>query len=66
MVTSHRPNRIALQKNRPSKGADLPPRGGIPDGPVKAVAWPDPGQKGNSSARLRGIAKVKTRMMENI
>lgn len=66
MATSYRPNRMALQKNLPSKGADLPKRGSIPDGPEKAVAWPDPGQKGNAAKRLRGIPKVKTRMMENI
>jgi len=62
--TSHRPNRRAYQKANPSKGPEPLKTGRIPDAPTKTVSWPDPGLRGDSAKRLRGVTRVKTAMME--
>lgn len=63
--TSQRPYKRAYQKSAPRKGADFPAKGtGSDSGPEKTVNWPTPDQLGNSSKRLRGIGRVKTRMWE--
>jgi hypothetical protein len=63
--TSHRPNKRALQKALPNKGAAPPAKGGgLPNGPEKTVNWPTPDRLGNSSKRLNGVERVKTRMWE--
>lgn len=64
-ATSYRPHKRAYQKSSPRKGAALPATGGgAPDAPSKTAAWPAPDKVGNSAKRLRGIERVKTRMME--
>lgn len=63
--TSYRPNKRALQKALPKKGPPPPATGGeAKGGPEKTAAWVAPDQLGNSSKRLRGIGRVKTRMWE--
>lgn len=63
--TTFRPYKRAFQKATPKKGADFPATGtGIKSGSEKTAAWVAPDQLGNSSKRLRGIARVKTRMWE--
>jgi hypothetical protein len=64
-ASSNQPLKAARQKAGPSKGADLPAKGrGSENGPEKTVGWPKPDQLGNSSKRLRGVTRVKTRMWE--
>jgi hypothetical protein len=63
--TSNRPNKRALQKALPSKGAGFPAAGtATASAPERTAAWTAPDQLGNSSKRLRGIERVKTRMWE--
>jgi hypothetical protein len=63
--TSFRPNKRAYQKSSPGKGADFPATSTTtPSAPERTAAWPAPDKTGNSQKRLRGIARVKTRMME--
>lgn len=63
--TTYRPYARAFQKKAPSKGADFPAKGkGSESGPERTANWPTPDQLGNSSKRLRGIGRVKTRMWE--
>lgn len=63
--TTHRPYKRAYQKAAPKKGADLPAKGGAaPDAPTKTAAWPTPDLLGNSTKRLNGVERVKTRMWE--
>lgn len=63
--TSYRPFKAAYQKASPKKGADFPAKGtGTESGPEKTAAWVAPDQLGNSSKRLRGVSRVKTRMWE--
>lgn len=63
--TSFRPYKRQHQKAAPSKGAALPAAGAAAkSGPEKTAAWAVPDQLGNSSKRLRGIERVKTRMWE--
>ncbi len=65
-ATSNRANKRALQKAGPSKGADLPAKGpGSLSGADRTAAWRAPDQLGNAKKRLRGIARVKTRMWES-
>ena len=65
--TTHRPYKRERQMGLPKKGPDPLPRGTAPNAPEKTAAWPgSPGPVGNSKSRMRGIARVKTRMMENI
>lgn len=63
--TSQRPYKRQFQRGNPSKGAALTEKGaGSESGPEKTASWPAPDKLGNSSKRLRGVGRVKTRMWE--